>query len=276
MIKYKNQLYTLLRWTTAVSAISLCVGCLATAPKLGGAGNMSATGAAGGASASGENKQLEHCDKPLGTLAVTEDRSLPWWSVYSNRYPTLGSTVPVLRLMIQQSNCFLVVERGQTMNAMTQERELANSGELRSGSNFQKGQMVAADYSMSPSIQFSEKGTGGMGALAGGMLGSVGSVIAGGLRKNEAATTLLLVDNRSGIQVSAAVGSASNYDLRLFGGFFSGGLAAGGGFSDTPEGKVLTAAFMDSYNQMVTALRNYQVQQTDGAAGTGGSLGVAN
>jgi hypothetical protein len=52
-------------------------------------------------------------------------------------------------------------------------------------------------------------------------------------------------------------------------------LAGGaGGFSKTPEGKVLTAAFADSYNQMVRALRNYQAQTVEGGLGTGGSLGV--
>ena len=49
------------------------------------------------------------------------------------------------------------------MNQMQQERALADSGELRAGSNFQRGQMVAADYSMSPSITFSQKDAGGIG-----------------------------------------------------------------------------------------------------------------
>lgn len=163
------------------------------------------------------------------------------------------------------------------MAAMTKERELMESGEMRGGSNFGKGQMVAADYTMNPSIQFSKKGTGGLGGIVGGMLGPVGSVVAGGMKKNEASTTLLLIDNRSGVQVSAAVGSAKNYDFKLFGGFFGGGAAGGlGGFTNTPEGKILAAAFADSYNQMVKALKNYKAQTVEGGLGKGGKLGVGN
>nr|WP_279538468.1 CsgG/HfaB family protein [Pseudomaricurvus alcaniphilus] len=177
--------------------------------------------------------------------------------------------------MIQQSNCFVVVERGKAMSAMATERELMDSGEMREGSNFGKGQMVAADYTMNPSIQFSAKGTGGVGGIVGGLFGSVGAAVAGGLKKNEANTTLLLIDNRSGVQVSAAVGSAQNYDFNLLGGMFGGGAGGGAGaFSNTPEGKILSAAFADSYNQMVGALKNYRAQTVKGGLGKGGSLKV--
>ena len=54
----------------------------------------------------------------------------------------LGSPTGLIRLMIQQSNCFLVVERGVGMQNMMQERALAKSGELRQDSNMGGGQMV--------------------------------------------------------------------------------------------------------------------------------------
>jgi curli biogenesis system outer membrane secretion channel CsgG len=235
------------------------------------------TGAAGGATADGANAQLQRCGEPFGTLAVHEDQSAPWWRDYYGRYPTLGSTTPVLRLLVQQSNCFVVVERGRAMNNMMQERALQESGELRQGSSFGKGQMVSADYTMSPSIQFSAKGTSGLGGALGGLFGSVAGAIAGGMRSNEAATTLLLIDNRSGVQISAAVGSAKNYDFTLLGGAFGGGGGGAlGGFTNTPEGKVITAAFADSYNQLVQALRNYTAQQVKGGLGKGGTLKVAD
>ena len=50
------------------------------------------------------------------------------------------------------------------------ERELKASGETREGSNFGKGQMVAADFTMSPSIQLSEN-TGGLAGSVGGLFG---------------------------------------------------------------------------------------------------------
>ena len=233
------------------------------------------SGAAGGSSSEGANAQLERCNESFGTLAVYEDQGAPWWRHYYARYPSLGSTTPVLRMLIQQSNCFVVVERGQAMSNVMQERVLQQSGELREGSNFGKGQMVSADYTMSPSIQFSQKGTSGLGGAIGGLFGGVAGAIVGGLKSNEAATTLLLVDNRSSVQIAAAVGSAQNFDFTLFGGAFGGGAGgAAGGFTNTPEGKILTAAFADSYNKMVQALRNYKAQQVRGGLGKGGNLKV--
>ncbi len=234
-------------------ASTLLSGCLATAPTMGD-NKGTVTGAAGGAAAENQNSALEKCTETLGTMGMQEDASAPWYQQL--RGYNLGSTLPVLRLMIQQSNCFVIVERGGAMNNMMQERALANSGEARSGSNMGRGQMVAADYTMSPSIQFSGK-TGG-GAL-GAFLPGVAGLVAGGMSTNEASTTLLLIDNRSGVQISAAEGSAKNMDFNVFGAF--GGLgAAGGGYSSTPQGKVIVTAFADSYNQMVKALKNYKAQ----------------
>jgi len=247
-----------------------------TDPKLGGGGTV-ATGSAGGATSQGASSQLERCDETLGTIAVVEDQSAAWYHTLSQY--KLGSTVPVLRMMIQQSNCFVVVERGAAMRNMMQERNLSESGEMREGSSFQKGQLVAADYTMSPSITFSQKGTSGAGGALGGLFGrGVGravGVVAGGLKANESSTTLLMIDNRSGVQLAAAEGSAKNYDFNLFGGIFGGGGGgAAGGYTNTPEGKILTAAFMDSYNKVVVATRNYQAQSVKGGVGTGGRLGV--
>ncbi len=265
-------------WSIACAfLITLCLApAWATDPVLGGS-NTPVTGAAGGGNAEGASGQLENCSESLGTLALVEDQGAPWYGYMSQHYK-LGSTIPVLRLLVQQSNCFVVVERGQAMRNMMQERALQGSGEMRQGSNFGKGQMVAADYTMSPSITFSQKGTSGIGgALSafGGALGRAAGAVAGGLKSNEASTTLLLVDNRSGVQLAAAEGSAKNFDFALFGGMFGSGAAGGaGGYTNTPEGKILTAAFMDSYNKLVKAVRNYKAQTVKGGLGTGGRLGV--
>lgn len=257
-----------------LAAAALLPGCLATAPSMGG-GNTTVTGAAGGGTAEGNKSNLERCDESLGTLAMEEDVNAPWY--HQLRSYQLGSTIPVLRLMIQQSNCFVIVERGAGLRAMERERTLIRGDEGRAGSNMGGGQMVAADYLMRPSIQFSGKTGGGRGGLAGFLPGALGTVAAaaGSVGVNEASTTLLLVDIRSGVQISASEGSGKNYDFGLFGAAFTGGLAgAGGGYSNTPRGKVIVAAFADSYNQMVKALRNYKAQTVRGGLGTGGRLGV--
>ena len=264
----------------AALAVILAVasGC-ATGPSMGGGGTV-ATGSAGGATSEGANPKLERCAEPLGTIAVDEDVRAPWYGRLQQY--KLGPTTPVLRMMIQQSNCFVVVERGAAFNNMMRERALDRSGETRQGSNMGPGQMVAADYTMSPSITFSQQGTqggraglGGIGIPGLGLGGLVLGVAAGSFRANEASTTLLMVDNRSSVQLAAAEGSAKNYDLGFVGAAFGGGLgAAGGGYSNTPEGKIIVAAFMDSYNQLVRATRNYVAQNVKGGLGTGGRLGV--
>jgi hypothetical protein len=254
----------------AAAVVSLG-GCVATAPKMGEA-KGTVTGAAGGGTAEGGNSALERCDQTLGTMAMQEDATAPWY-VQLRQYQ-LGSTLPVLRLMVQQSNCFVIVERGAAMQNMMRERTLDQSGEMRGGSNFGKGQMVAADYTMSPSIQFSGKSGGAAAGVATRLLGGFGA-LAGGMSTNEASTTLLLIDNRSGVQVSASEGSAKNFDFGFFGTSFISGLAGGGGgYASTPQGKVIVTAFADSYNQMVKALHHYRAQTVKGGLGTGGQLGV--
>lgn len=232
-----------------------------------------ATGSAGGANADNANSQLERCDRSLGTLAVVEDTSAAWYAQMQSYQ--LRSTTPVLRMLVQQSNCFVVVERGQAMRNMMQERELQRSGELRGNSNMGQGQMVAADYTLNPTITFSQKGTGGVGGFLGAIGGSVLGVIGGGVKFNDASTMLVLVDNRSGVQLAAAEGASRNVDFNLFGGLFGGGAAGGlGGFTNTPEGKIIVAAFIDSYNQLARSVKNYRAQSVEGGLGTGGGLGV--
>jgi len=91
-----------------MSQLALTVGTLvafvtltacATRPTLGGGGTV-ATGGAGGATSTNASPQLRHCDKTLGTMGVEEDQTAPWYA-HLGQY-NLGSTVPVLRTLIQQ------------------------------------------------------------------------------------------------------------------------------------------------------------------------------
>ncbi|MDA8162731.1 MAG: peptidoglycan-binding protein, partial [Desulfobacteraceae bacterium] len=157
---------------------------------------------------------------------------------------------------------------------MMQERALQESGELRKGSSFGKGQMVSADYSLSPSITFTNNNAGGVGGGLGGYFGAIGAVMAN-LKFKEASTLLTMVDNRSGVQLAAAEGSARSMDFGGLGALFGGGLGAvGGGYANTAEGKVIVAAFVNSYNNIVRAVRNYKAQEVKGGLGTGGQLKV--
>lgn len=249
-------------------------GCLSNMSTGSDAAKTEATGSAGGANTQNANAGLERCDASLGTLAIYEDQNEVWYQ-YLTRDLRLPSTVPVIRLLAQQSNCFVVVERGKAMQQMMMERQLAESGEMRSNSNFGKGQMVAADYTVTPSITFSSGDTGGAGAVVGALFGSVAGAVAGGMRTSDASTMLTMVENRSGVQLAAAEGSARNTDFSLLGGIIgSGAGGAAGAYSKTPEGKVIVAAFTDSMNNLIRALKSYRAQSVNGGLGAGGNLAV--
>ena len=265
----------------ATGTALLLAGCETTSMKMGSPeAKTVATGSAAGAATSGENTALEKCASPLGTVSLVENQTAGWYTILTGEYK-LPPTANLLRLLVQQSNCFVVVERGAAgMRAMSRERELMQSGEMRGCSNFGRGQMVASDYALSPEIVFSADNAGGIGGVLGGLIGggsgSAVAAIGGGLQTREASAMLTLVDNRSGVQVAASEGSASKTDLNLFGGLFGGRAGAGlGGYTNAPQGKGITAAFMDAFNQMVRSLRNYRAQSVQGQGlGGGGRLGV--
>ncbi|MES2016453.1 MAG: CsgG/HfaB family protein [Pseudomonadota bacterium] len=207
------------------------------------------------------SSNVEKCERPLGTIAVSENQGASQHQLQSYG---LGSPVSLLRIMIQQSNCFTVVERGVAMQNLQEERALAASGETLGNSNIGKGQLQAADFVMTPGVQFTAGDTGGVGGalstyggkLFGGLGGIVGGV-AGNLKFKEAQTSLLIADVRSGIQVAAAEGKAKKTDFGVSGwNWGGGGYTSLGGYTKTPEGKMVAASLLDNYNKIVQAVRN--------------------
>jgi hypothetical protein len=220
-----------------------------------GQGSSPITGAAGTGGSQGDSG-LDHCDRPMGAMAVLEPQGIALQSL--TRY-SLSSPTSLIRMMIQQSNCFLVVERGAAMQNMQQERALASSGQLRGGSNMGGGQMVSADFILTPNVVFSENNAGGVGAGIGGLLGGRAALVGGlvgGLKFKEAQTSMLVADARSGIQVASAEGSTRKADFRLGAALFGGGGGGGvGGYGNTNEGKIIAAAFLDNYKKIVAVVR---------------------
>ena len=263
-------------------AASLCVLAMATTAHAQitdmkkGEGGSAVQGSAGPSGAQNAASDLERCDKAMATIAVVEPQAhiLAQLARYK-----LASPSGLIRLMIQQSNCFLVVERGVGMQNLMQERALQKAGELRQDSNVGGGQMVTADYVLTPAVVFSEDNAGGVGggvgAAIGGLFGSGGRAIgavAGGLKFKEAQTSMLVADARSSIQVAAAEGGARKADFRL-GGLFAGGGGLGG-YENTNEGKVIAASFADNYNGIVRAVRGNPGLQRQVASLAGAETGA--
>jgi len=216
---------------------------------------VSALSLAAGAAQADQASNVEKCSHKLGVMAVAEPHG--GWG-YLSAYQ-LGSPEQLLRMMVQQSGCFDVVERGIAMQNIQQERSLAESGELRGESNVGKGQMQAADFVMTPAVQIAANNTGGVGgALAGGLLNKFGlGGVAGGLKFKEASTSLVVADVRSSIQVASAEGKASKTDFDIGGWGWTGtALGAANGYTNTPEGKVIAASLLDNWNHIVVAIRD--------------------
>lgn len=235
------------------------------------------TGGAAGGSSVGANSSLERCTESLGTLAVDDGRGKAWYASFGAA-TKITSIEPLLRVAVQQSNCFVITSIGNSrtdsvISAITQQQR--NSGEFRAGSNQQKGQRVAADYYMEPSIVVDNSSTGKLAGALGGFLGSGVSRMAGALETKSSVVTLSMFDIRSSVQIAVSEGNstATNYGAAL--GAFGGGAAGSlSGFSSTPEGKATVAAFIDAYNSMVVSLRNYKAQEVRGGLGRGGVLKV--
>lgn len=271
--------------------ISLRVAALAASMVLAGCANMgggsissgtaptAATGAAGGATSVNANPTLERCDTPLGTLAVDDGRGKEWYASFGAA-TKITTIEPLIRLAVQQSNCFVITSVGNNrteskLSNITDKQR--NSGEFRAGSKQQKGQRVAADYYMEPAIIIDNDSTGQLAAGVGSLFGSVGALVGGAMASKASVVTLTMFDIRSGVQLSISEGNATATNFGAAVGAFGGGAAGGlGGFSRTPEGKATVAAFMDAYNNMVVSLRNYKAQEVKGGLGRGGQLKVGS
>ncbi|MBK9236696.1 MAG: curli production assembly/transport component CsgG [Rhodoferax sp.] len=251
----------------ALSALVLCAiailpGCGKKGTELGG-GSSEVTGSAGPAGAQGENKSLVKCAAPVATLALVENPN----GYMMGSYGLPSSPVPLVRLLAQQSGCFRVVDRAAGLKATIQEQELKESGILRKqGNTVAKGKGYEAQYTLTPSLSFSEQNAG---RTLGGIIGMIPVLrdIAGlvGLveqvKFKEAQVALLLTDNETTEQMAAATGAARTTDLGLGGLAIGGGGAAGGmGWSNTNEGKVIAAAFLDAHNKLVVQVRELQAK----------------
>ena len=220
---------------------------------------------------------MEKCAKTLGVVRIEEDTGAEWYRYYVGR---LGSTAPVISAMVMESNCFVVVERGTGERGINAETARARGDEARESSTRGKGQQVVADYLLKPEIVMNKKGDsgssfGGIGRLLPQSLGNIVGAGRVGISSNEAATVMTLVDIRSTVRLVAAQGHSESKNWNFSGlGFGRYGVGAGSAYSNTDEGKMVTAAFVDSYNKLVVAVRNYKAQTVEGGLGNGGGLGV--
>ena len=250
----------LARAGVAVAALMLGVaGCGQKKTELGEGGSV-VSGSAGPAGAQNASHELVRCDAPVATMALVEN---PNGYVMQGSYNLPSSPVPLVRLIAQQSGCFRIVDRAAGLHATVQEQELKNAGILGDKVQVRKGQGYAAQYTITPSLTFSERDAG---REIGGILAHIPVLnkfvgLADSVKLKEAQVALLLTDNETTEQLAAATGSVRVTDLGMAGLMLGrAGGAAGAGWSNTNEGKVIAAAFLDAHNQLVTQLRMLQAK----------------
>lgn len=222
-----------------------------------GKGGSVVTGSAGPDGAKNAARELLTCDAPVAVVSLVENKG---GYVGIGRGGLPESPLPLVRVLMQQSGCFRIVDRNSGLEQTINEQILKDKGVLRSdeAGNVKKGRGIVAQYTVVPSLTFSEQDAG---RNLGGVLSAVGldkvAGLASQVKFKEAQVVLLLTDNETTEQLSSSTGSARTADLGI-GGLAIGktGGAAGLGWSNTNEGKVIAAAFLDAHNNLVTQARN--------------------
>lgn len=197
---------------------------------------------------------VPHCTRKLGTVSIADGDDPSAWTQNS-----LAPPQKLLRVLVQRSGCFNIVDRGTGLNAAARERNIGSGLGLQRGSNVGQGQIKAADYVLVAEIQGANSNVSGGGAAAGigGLVGGRFGGLLGGIKskKMEANTQLSLTNVRTTETIAVEEGYAAKSNLAFGGGgFLAVGGAVGGGYDNTDIGRIVTLSFIQAYSRMVTSL----------------------
>jgi len=193
------------------------------------------------ASGTSEAKQLVHCQRPLGKTTLVEPDANTAAALQS---VGLQSPTPVLRILISQSNCFRLIDRAAA------------------------GGQAAAQYAITPNLLLSNPDAGGFNAA--GLITGVVAFIPGGallsgaganVHTKEVQTALFLSDGRSGEQILAVQGMARATDFNISFAGLGGGANSVGAYGNSPDGKVVMAAYLDAFDKLVAQMQQGKTAQ---------------
>lgn len=223
------------------------------------------------------------CPAPKGTVRIVEpDDGMGAWATYGLPAPTR-----LLRVLVIESNCFTVLDRGVGFAAAQAERELAMAGHLQDNQNIGGGQMLGADFVLIPDIVSQNANAGGshVGADASsgksrGLMGAMFNVATLGVsgkmttKKQTAEVVLTLVDVRTSQQLISINGEAKITDKA-----WSAAVAASnaqgqagvtvGRWDNTEIGKVIKEAYEEAYARMAREVISKRGLISDRAANAG-------
>lgn len=195
------------------------------------------------------------CKQPVGSLRIVEPENTTAWSSVGLSLPTR-----IIRVLVNDSKCFTVVDRGAAFDAAQLERNLASSGMLQSGQNIGAGQIRAADYVLVPDLLSQNANAGGTNLNAAGsqnaVWGKASAKASYSSHKKSAEVVLTLIDVRTSEQLASVSAEAKISDKMV-------ALAAQGkgrgidgqvGFSNwsnTEIGKVVQEAYGNAFKSLL-------------------------
>lgn len=198
--------------------------------------------------------EIPTCGHRIGSLAVREPDN-KWWEGLG-----LESPEALLKVFVQRSGCFTLVDRGKGFELAQQERALAAGGALQGGANIGGGQVRAADYILVPDIVSKNANSGGtnIGGFLGGFVGGgVGMLMSGiSINSKTADVTLTITNVRTSEQQAITEGHGSKTDIGFSlggggGGFGGFGGAGVGNYQNTAIGQVVILAYIEAYTKLV-------------------------
>lgn len=200
---------------------------------------------------------VPRCVRKLGTISVMDGDDPYGWTQFQ-----LAPPQKLLKVLIQRSGCFNLVDRGSGLSAAQRERDIGGGLGLQRGANVGKGQIKAADYVLVAEVQAANgnaQGSGAAGAIGGMFGGPIGGLLGGIKSKKLEANTVLSVTNvRTTETIAVEDGYAAKNDIGFGagGGIFGGvgAAAVGGGYDNTDIGRIVTLSFIQAYSKLVTSM----------------------
>lgn len=200
---------------------------------------------------------VPRCTRKLGTISVMDGDDPRGWTQFQ-----LAPPQKLLKVLVQRSGCFNLVDRGSGLSAAQRERDIGGSLGLQRRSNVGQGQIKAADYVLIAEVQGADRNSGGgaVGGALGGLVGGRFGALVGGMRsrKQEANTVLSITNVRTTETLAVTEGYAAKNSMSFGGGgggFLGVGLGVvGGGYDDTEIGRIVTLAFIQAYSKLVNEL----------------------
>jgi len=234
-------------------ALRRCAAVICTAAALAGLVSCASEKTRGGGPidmqiASGDDR-VARCGERVGAVAITEADTNAQ-ALSSAGLPR--SMAPLVRQLLMQTRCFVVVERGAAFAALENEMKIREQQGLERSR--QMASLTAADYVFRAEIVFVEQ-TGGNKGAVGAMFGNLLGGIGGESRSREALVVISAVDARTSEIVAASFGRGTNETSGVGSIILGGGLVAlQGGWLDTPQAKPVAAALVDAWNQLLPRL----------------------